>query len=334
MQFTTDNLVQYAKTTVEKITKENYNILAAYLWGSLTLEGDPLLEGTTDIDIVLIHSDTPTVGREISRLTEDIHLDISHHPQDVYFQGRELRVDPWMGPALYNIQILYDPQHFMDFTLASVRGMFHRSDYTLQRVRPLIESARQMWMELQMSYNQKDYYKLRMYLDCIQRAANAVALLVGELLTERRFLAAFSERVGMLDRSGMYVGLAGLLGAPSVEVSTLGDWVAAWEVTFDGIPDVDRPIQLHPYRRNYYLRAFDALLKSERPKDVLWPLLQTWTLAVEAMPEGIQATQSWRKACQQLGLLGNALVERLAGLNIYLGQIEQIIDEWAHDQGA
>ena len=86
------------------------------------------------------------VEREIVRISDEVHLDIAHYSRKLYRQTRELRLHPWLGPILYGCKILYDPQHFMDFTQASVRGQFYRPDQVMGRVQPQVENARQIWL--------------------------------------------------------------------------------------------------------------------------------------------------------------------------------------------
>ncbi|MBC8505174.1 MAG: hypothetical protein ISR58_06630 [Anaerolineales bacterium] len=334
MQITPAILKQFANTTVEKITRANYDIMSAYLRGSLVMGDDPLLGNTTDIDLVFIHTDTPRVEREILRLTDEVHLDIEHHSQREYLKGRDLRIHPWMGPTLYNAQVLYDPQHFLDFTIATVRGMFHREDHTLIRVRTLIDSARNRWISLQPIATESNQETATEYLKAIEETANAVALLVGEPLTDRRFLTTFAKRAQSFEQPGLYAGLMGLLGAPRAEVETLHDWAEVWKASFLATSISDRPIQIHSYRRDYYARAFEALLTSERPKDAMWPLLHTWNILAGCLPQSDPAYKKWQSAFEQLGLLGTDFLERIEALDIYLEQVEEKIESWAIEHGA
>jgi hypothetical protein len=334
MQITPETLKQFADTTTEKYTRANFDIMAAYLRGSLVMGENPLLGNSTDIDLVFIHSGTPEVEREILPLTDDIHLDIVHHTQKEYLKGRELRIHPWMGPSLYNAQVLFDPQHFLDFTIATVRGMFYRADHIMMRVRPLMEAARQGWLELLDSSENGNYQSIEKYLHCIANAANALALLVGEPLTERKFLANFARRAERLDRMGMYAGILGLLGAPRVEVKEISDWVSLWESTFDSIPIDERPDHVHTYRRNYYLHGFNAVLESAQPKNVMWPLLNSWITIIQLIPTEEPTAMQCQEAFKQLRLFGNDLSEKLAGLEIYLEQAEDVIETWALENGA
>lgn len=332
MQINTDTLRQFAETTVEKYTRANFDIMAAYLRGSMVMGEDPFLGGTTDVDLVFIHSDVPAIPREILRLTDEVHLDIVHHAQKEYLKGRDLRVDPWMGPSLYNAQVLFDPQHFLDFTIATVRGMFYRSDHILMRARPLLDAARQRWIEMQGTSETLEF-PISSYLYCIESTANALALLVGEPLTERRMLSEFAQRVEKLDRIGMYAGILGLLGAPKVGVETLKDWVSIWETTFDAISTQDRPAHIHSYRKLYYLHAFKAHLYGEQPKNVLWPLICSWTAIAKLSQNEAPLFTRWVDVLQQLGLCSEDFQERLAGLDAYMDQAEEVIEIWAMENG-
>jgi len=333
MQMNSDSLLKFANDAVKKMTHRKFDIIGVYLRGSVSLAESPLLGGATDIDLVFIHNERPQISREILRLTDDVHLDVAHHDQKDYLDRRALRVDPWMGPSLFNAKVLYDPQHFIDFTLASVRGLFDRSEYVIQRARTLAERARQAWLNLEKSSTTQEVQFLGVYLETIDLAANAVARLTGEPLTDRRFVTEFANCARRLNRSGMVVGLLGLLGAPQVDLETLHNWTSAWDLSFRVLDQEVRPLNLHLDRRNYYLHTFVTLLTSENPKNMLWPLLQTWSQIAAAAPDERAIFQPWVEACHHLGLLGAGVADRIAGLDAYLEQVEDVIDAWADDQG-
>ncbi len=333
MQLTPEVLQQFAETAVEKLVKVDSSILAAYLCGSAVQTGNPLIGGTTDIDIILIHTTEPRVKREILRLTEDVHLDIGHHLQDDYHQGRELRVDPWMGPTLSNARPIYDPRHFLDFTQASVRGLFHREDHKMQRARTLHGRARQTWMGLQAISTAVGPNVIASYLEAVGNAANAVAVLTGEPLTERRLLLEFPQRAEALGQERMYMAVTGLLGGHRIEDEQLQTWIPAWSSTYDAIPDEARPAGLHPYRKDYYLRAFDAIIGSGDAKAVLWPLMNTWTLAASVLSASNPVYQGWRDACQRLEFLSSKLADRVAALDAFLDQVDEVLLKWEQEFG-
>jgi len=334
MQLTPEVLLEFADTAVKEIVDSDTSIVAAYLCGSAILPGNPLLGGTTDIDVVFIHTRDPHSEREILRLTDDVHLDISHHSQEIYHQGRELRVHPWMGPTLNNAKPLYDPRHFLDFTQASVRGLFYRPDHQIQRSRVLLDNARQTWMALQSIIVSLDPTLVSSYLKAVENAVNAVATLDGEPLTKRRFLLEFPQRAKNLGKPGMMMGVMGLLGAHHIEDEQIQAWLSDWNETYDAIPEEARPADLHPFRKDYYLRAFEAMLNSDNSKAPLWPLINTWTLAASALSSGNPAYQGWREACQQLKLFSSSgLSERIDALDAFLDQVEAVLDKWEQESG-
>ena len=333
MQLTPEVMQQFAETAVNKLVQVDPSIFAAYLCGSTVLVGAPLLGGTTDIDIVLVHTTEPQIRREVLRLTDDVHLDISHHSQDVYRQGRELRVHPWMGPTLNNARPIHDPRHFLDFTQASVRGLFGRPDYKMQRARTLFDGARETWIGLQAITAAVGPNVVASYLKAVENAANSLALLVGEPLTERRLLLDFPRCAEALGEPRMLNGVIGLLGGHRIEDGQIQSWLDPWSQAYDAIPEEARPAKLHPYRKDYYRRAFDAIIGSGEPKSVLWPLLNTWTLAASVLSASNPAYQGWREACQQLELLSSNISDRVAALDAFLDQVDEALTQWEQESG-
>ena len=328
MQLTPEILQKFTDTTVERLIKEDPGILAVYQCGSTLSPESPLLGGTTDIDVVFIHARTPETEREILRLTDEVHLDIAHHPQDAYLKGRELRIHPWMGPTLNDAKPLYDPRHFLDFTQASVRGMFHRVDFKIQRARTLLDEARQIWMNLLSEGTPPGPQTISRYLKAVEDAVNAIALLEGPPLTERRLLLDFPARAEAVGHPQMPVAVLGLLGAARLEREQIQGWLPLWEQTFAAIPEVSRPAKLHPDRKPYYLRAVAFMLAGETPQAALWPLLTTWTLAAGTLSPGNPAFQPWREAGEQLGLLPEDFGERLTALDVFIDHVLAAINEW------
>jgi hypothetical protein len=333
MRITQDILVRIAHDTAERRARGDRNLVAAYLCGSLLGE-DYLLGGTTDIDLVFIHYDAVSPEREIIALTGEVHLDIAHHGQKEYRQGRQLRTHPWLGPTLKTCTLLHDPQHFMDFTQASVRGQFDRADHVFARARRLADQAREIWSDYQTQPVDPGPLAVAGYLRAVGYAANAIASLNGPPLTERRFLLHFPRRAAAVGRAGLYAGLLGLLGAPNIVTNTLGEWLLAWQAAYESIPPSQAPARLHPERKLYYLRAFQALLSGAQPEAVLWPLLGTWTLAASLLETASPELEAWQQAFTQLGLLEEAFNEHLAALDAYLDLVDETLEQWALQHGA
>ena len=67
------------------------------------------------------------------------------------------------------------------------------------------------------------------------------------------------------------------------------------------------------------------------PAPAQLPLLQTWTLAVEVLPE--HAVDSWHSATEQLKLTMPGFEEHVTGLDQYLDEVEILLDELATEHG-
>jgi hypothetical protein len=332
MRITRGTLFKIAEDTVARRTRVDRNLLSIYLHGSL-LTDEPLLGGTTDIDLVFIHNDPPLAEREIQPLTEEVHLDIAHHSRNDYRRTRELRLHPWMGPVIVSSKILYDPQHFMDFTQASVGGQFNQPEFVLARARGQAEHARQIWLGLHSLAAEPALEEVSTFLRGVEHAANAIASLNGPPLTERRLLLNFLARAEAAGRPGLYRGLLGLLGGSQIDPELLKSWLPAWESTYEAVPPADAPPRLHPARKAYYRWAFEAILASSQPADVLWPFVRTWTQLVKHLPQGAAECQEWQGAFNHLGLLGADFRGRIAAMDVYLDTIEETLDEWAREHG-
>ena len=333
MRVTRDSLLRIAKETVQERAYNNSDIIAAYLTGSLLTE-EPMLGGTADIDLVFVHKIKPVKAREFVKLTPDFHLDISHRAKDEFRAPRELRADPWLGYEIYDPMLLYEREKFFDFVQASLRAgfEFEQPPLMLQRCRQLYSHGRQIWMELMEISEKAGPKELRKYFKSLFHAINVIAELSGPPIYERRLLLEFPERAELAQKPGMAAGALGLIGANQVDAETIKSWVGDWKTAFEiASENSNADLRIHPARVNYYHKAIKAMLEGETPHAALWPLITTWTLAVEIL-EGDQF-QFWQRACSDLGLLGPSFGERVQGLDQYLDEIDILLEEIAVENG-
>jgi hypothetical protein len=337
MRITRETLLKIARDTVAERVRSDHSIAAIYLVGSL-LNEDPLLGGTTDIDLVIIHDRNQPAEREIVRLSSEISLDIAHHNQADYGHPRHLRANPWIGPALFQMRtVLHDTQHWLEFTQASACAQFNRPENVLERASQPAGAARQAWLKLQTGPQTADESfpgLILTYLKSIELAANAIASLSGAPLTERRFLLGYPVRAAEVNKPGLAIGLAGLLGADLASPDILQAWLPAWSEAYRAASILPTaPLRLHPDRRLYYERGMTALLAGEQPLAAIWPLLRTWTLACSSLPSGSPHLLPWLDACHQLRLGVEDMPERISALDAYLDTVEETLDSWARANG-
>ena len=330
MRITRETLVRIAKETAQKRALADPGLVAAYLTGSVRTE-NPFLGNATDIDIVLVHAGQPKIRREVLPVTAEIHLDIVHNPRQEYEKPKELRLHPWLGPELYDPLPLFVSGHFFEFIQAGVRAEFSEPGNVLARARKNAEHARQIWSGLQESVNAGPTLLLS-YLKSINHAANTIALLAGNPLAERRFMLQFHERAEAAGALALAADLASLLGGDRADASILSGFLTSWEEDFFQAASRNK---VHPSiaspRLIYYKASFNAMLASESPLSMLWPMVHTWTLCAASLPRSQQV--KWQAACETLGLFGQSFNERLEELDRFLDAVDEIMENLASSHG-
>jgi len=335
MRVTRESLIRIAKETAQERAFNDRDIIAAYLTGSLVDDNlDPMLGGTTDVDIILVHASEPKHRREFVRLTPDFHVDISHRAKAEFKRPRELRLDPWLGWEMYDPMLLYEREKFFEFVQAGLRAgfEFNAPAPALQRSRALLAHGRQIWRDLLEISDAVTPRDVAQYMKSLYHAVNAVAELSGPPLQERRLMLEFESRAETAGRPDMDAALVGLMGASELDGSTIQSWLSEWKLAFESAMESSRvDPRIHHTRVNYYEKAIQTMLEGDKPRAALWSLLQTWTLAVDVLPD--MAGDPWRAACGQLGLTAVSIEERVNALDHFLDEVEALLDELAEQYG-
>jgi hypothetical protein len=330
VRLTRAQLVEAARRDVER-RAEGDGLVAAYLIGSL-VHDQAVLGGSADIDLVLIHDHRPVSPREIVGLSDDVHLDIAHHHRDQYAQPRLLRLDPWLGPAIYDPLPLHDPQHLFEWAQASARGQFLRADHRAARAGAFLERARRLQASLDLE---------RPWISPFARAAflgaNAIATLGGQPVAGRRRLPLLEVAAAEAGCPEAYAGLLRLLGAEANGPHDFAGWVSAWARCYDAGSSLTAEPDLLPERRGYYLQGFQAQLESATPLAVLYALLDTWERTLSTLAAFGQAEDhrlAWDDAVAHLDLTADAGPRRFDELETYLDHLEAFLEEWSARHGA
>ena len=116
---------------------------------------------------------------------------------------------------------------------------------------------------------------------------------------------------------------------PPVKISTAASPIGSSPCVYGAMDRVDN--RIHPARVNYYEKAIRAMMQGDAPQNALWPLLVTWTLAVDVLPE--HAVEAWRLAVSQLGFTASGFESRVEGLDRFLDDVEELLDELAKEHG-
>lgn len=329
MRITQELLRKLAQDHVSRRIHQETDIVAAYLTGSV-LTSEPLLGGTTDIDIVIVHEKDYFIEREIARVTNELSLDIVHQNQSFYDNQRNLRLNPWLGKALRtHASILYDTDHWLEFIQASVSAQFDRPEYVYRRALPLLEKARSLWFEIEDPMEGLFHEWFSSFFQAVGLAANSLAVLNGLGLTSRRFLVDFPKRAEALGNIGLSDALLRVLSAENISLEQMQSWRDPWEKALEAAgDDPDCPENIHPLRKHYFLSAFDALVESGSPQYALWPLMETWLQAIRVL-WGIQSQQeAWLGFCSELGFTPESKAVHFESLDAFLDLVDVTLDTW------
>ncbi len=325
MRITREMLLKLAKDTTEKRFKPDPNVVAVFLVGSMREEGDPLLGGTTDIDLLVITRGEPIRDREIAKVSNEVHLDIAYEADKRYAKPRELRGDPWRGWAMWDPLLLHEKGRFFEYTQSSLRAQFDDPSNVVARARSFATRARETWSHFQFGGEPNP----ARYLAAVQDAGNSVACLSGAPLPERRFLPAFAEKAQKAQHPELANVLSAMLGAVDIAIEDVRAWVPHWEAAFSAAAQDPRHECVHPARLLYYKSAILSALDSGDLPSGLWLLLYSWSLAAESTNWSIEQTNIWDSACKFVGLKGASFEMRLQSMDLFLDTVEETLDRAA-----
>lgn len=328
MRINRDVLIRLAKQTAERISRNDRSLLSIYLTGSV-LQDDPLLGGTTDIDLICVHDRPPAVSRELQRLSNEVHLDILHLVKNAYDPPRRLRRDPWLGTYLVEQALqLYDRLHWFEFTQASATAQFYLPENTLARCRWFYEPARRAWLDMQVKTGVSNPERVLAYCDTLSNAANTLICLSSPPLSVRRLMVEFPRRALAAGVPELTGDLVNLYTPQEFDLSAWEEWMHACRQALDACSgEKDASLEIVPCRRAYWLNAANALV-NDMPAAAIWILLNTWTRAVAGLPASSEERKAWQKFIAALNLDKNHHQEHIEALDALLDRLDETLENW------
>lgn len=326
MRITRELLLKHARENTAGLTAKDRSIICVYVSGSL-LQEDPFLGGITDIDLVCVHNQPVARRREIIRLSHEINLDLAHYEQEEFEPARKLRNNAWIGGWFENVPIvLYDSLRWYDFTRASATAQFWRPENIASRARSFLVPARKVWNELEDGNILQGIKRVTSYLGALRDLANAVAVISGAPVAERRLLVELPARVSAAGLTGLFADFVPLFTSSEVADENFAAWMASYGLIFDALKESKTaPVSLSPCRRTYYEKALNSLYPHS-PAAAIWLLVYTWTKAAASLPSTEQPYKDWQNLCRQLDLESRDIPSRLEAFDAVLDAVEEAVD--------
>ena len=334
MRITKEKLQRLSQSYTTQRARKDRSIVCAYLTGSLLREY-PFINGTTDVDIIMIHSDLQQAYREVTGISDEASFDIYHYPRNYFANPRNLRTDPWIGSSLcYDPIVLYGKGHWYEFVLSSVEASFFLPENTMQRALVFNKEAHKYYAQLQrLAGSQYEVTYVFNYLLCIENAVNSVACLCKRPLTMRHFLQDFIECCTELNSIDLIPETIGLITENSGLEQYYQYYSQFWNYYFDYFSNYVKADFFPEYgkvRLPYYQKAVEAFWETHLPSAV-WIMLNTWTHIFSAM--NMEQNEAFHSFLGMNGLTPQQAQKRLSGIDRFLEKIDDTIDSWGKSHG-
>lgn len=333
MIITPEVLTKLAKDFVARRIRQTPDVAAVYLTGSI-LGTEPLLGGSTDIDLVFVHKEQPKAEREVVRISYEVSFDIQHHHQSFYTFHRRLRLNPWLGQALTTHQsILHDVDHWLEFIQAGVTSQYNAPETIYARTMAFTEKARSQWFKLDDPQEIPFSSWIDLYFKAVYTSANAIAVFSGPALTTRRLLLDFPARAEAINKLSLVGGLARLIGGEQASMTLYQDWRPFWESALaDAAKSPACPPNLHPARKAYFLNACDAMAEGGSAHAAIWPAIETWRLASQTLNDS-EHQERWLGFLSALGFTPDAKPRFIGLLDHLIEEAEHALKNWKTTYG-
>lgn len=333
MRLTRERLLNLTNSYLTKIIRKDPNVVCIYLTGSM-LQEDPFINGTTDVDLVIVHNHARDIPRQIVPVTEEATLDIQFFQQAYYTPQRKIRLDPWVGPALcFDPHLLYGKGHWFEFTQAAIEAGFFRPENVLVRSRAFFAKAYESYRELTTNRSITPARYLLNYLRTIENICNSIASLSAHPLTDRRIIKDFkgvSEAVALEN----LVPLLNELFISENDLHPYYDYFAkSWAYYLEQFGKSDLAKQLpkyHAFRFKYYADAVEHYWE-DHILSALWIMIKTWSVVVEWC--GLHGNQHFDSFLNAVQIGPNFAAERENQLLAFLDQADEGIEKWGSENG-
>lgn len=332
MKITKERLLTLTQMYLNKLVRSDHSVVCVYLVGSM-LEEDPFINGTTDVDLVIVHNVPVSENREIVAISPEATLDIHHIEQNTYSPPRKIRKDPWVGSSLcFDPIVLYGTGHWFEFAQASVEAGFFQPEAVIYRSRLFSNAAREKFSSLGTTMQQGGNYTAA-YLKTIENAANAVATLVGKPLTDRTMFKQFKAIADNLDEPELMADLHALL-LGNRDISPYYEYFFnAWKyyIEFFGNNPVSHSMmKLNASRLLYYMRPVEWYW-NEHLTSSIWLMAKTWSSIANYIQ--LDDNEYYNSFLTMLEISPHFFVQRHDQLEALLEKVEDVQEKWGREKG-
>lgn len=333
MRLTRERLLNLTNSYLTKMVRRNPNVVCIYLTGSM-LQEDPFINGTTDVDLVVVHNRPEDLPRKIVPITDEATLDIHYFQQSYFNPMRKIRKDPWLGSGMCFDPIqLYGKGHWFEFTQASIESAFFQPEYVLHRSRVFFAQAYESWRALRFDKSMSEARYILNYLRTIESICNSVAALSQHPLTDRRILKDFKAACDAVEIPDVVPLMNQLLIGETDPKPYFEYFSAPWKyyLEFFGNSELVNSIpKYHIYRLKYYTAAVETYWE-EHLISALWIMLKTWSVTVEWL--NLHGNEYYTTLLRTIEIGRAFSAQREEQLGKFIDAVDVAIEKWGDEHG-
>lgn len=322
MKYTKEYLLEAAQNFVNKKIARDPAISAVLLIGSLR-KIDHFIDRPMDVDLLVLRDEKGDVDNELVRISDEHHLDVHYDDALAYDDPKMLRSDSVRGWALWDASVLYQREHFFEFTQSTVRSQFDEPRNVIDRMRYYIKPARELWLENSATPENVD---METYLSAIFAAGNALACIDREPLSIRSFLTDLFDVTKNLEIEDINSRFMNCLSS-DLSIDLIQSNFALWEELFMEGCKYPADDVITPLRLAYFRSSIDSELAGTQPIRALWPFLFTISKMPIRFSEFTELIQKHADVKTAFGFSPNGMGDKFKYLDLLLEDIEGIIEQ-------
>lgn len=331
MKVSKERLLKITETFLSKRLKTDRGIVCVYLIGSMLTE-DPFINGTTDVDLVVVHNQPVMDRREILSITEAVTLDLHHIEQSYYSPPRKIRKDPWIGSSLcFDPILLYGKGHWFEFAQASVEAGFFSPEYVIYRSRLFSNEARTLLTDLGNIIHHGSSAYTAAYLKILENSCNAIASLYKMPLTDRTMMKQFKTSADALEHPELTADLFELILGQNDPSPFFDYFFNSWQYYLEYLGSSEYASEKMRTNRIQYYTAPVSYYWNEHLTSALWIMAKTWSSVAQSLQ--LDGNEYYESLCSILEIGPQFYSQRRQQMEAFVDKVEELQTEWEISQG-
>ena len=333
MRITREGLLNTCVNYTKQAVYNDRGITAVYLTGSMLTEF-PFIDGTTDVDLIIVHDTLTNPQQEVIRLTDEVSLDINHYGKAIFSDAEKFKKNILLGCSLcFDPIVFYGKGHWFEFVLASNEATFFLPDNVFDRAFSYYKNARYFFSVIQKNRNITDINFAWYYLHAIEYACSAIACLRSKPLPLRKFISELGKACSAVSSPDIVGDTYDLILGEKDPTAYFEYFFNSWKYYFEFFNVYARNdyfCQYKPERKLYYEEPVKGFWKDNLPS-AIWIMAYTWSEIGSQMK--LENNEYFTALFKMLEIHPSFYDQRKKQLDMFLDKISVKIETWGKENG-